>query len=198
MQRLLRIVLFITFMLLIILWFSTIFNTCNKNEDGTANTETVSSETDSSEIFQDLDDEFFEDDQALFEEETDGKNTGPSNRNTDVNETSDMLENQDAEDIVDYTGTTKNTSSSSSSSASNSVTNGNYLVVAGSFLVKGNAENMRKKLNNMGYTAEVRNFNYSQYHSVIAGRYANKSSADQVTAALKSKGISCYVHKRRP
>lgn len=195
MQRLLRIVLFITFMLLIILWFSTIFNTCNKEEDTTSNTENIAAESDSSDVFQDLDDELFEDDQDLFtegERTTENVSSDPPSSTPD-----DIFETDNSESYTDYTGTPEKTVEKVT--PKNSVQeNANYLVVAGSFLIKENAVKMQRKLNGMGYTSEVRNFNYSQYHSVIAGRYNVKSQADRVAAELKSGGISCYVHKRQP
>jgi cell division protein FtsN len=198
MQRLLRIVLFITFMLLIILWFSTIFNTCNKEGDLPADTESVASESDTSNVFQDLDDELFEDNQDLFSEGDDSDASQALSNETPTNTAEDVLGTDDSESYTDYTGSVQSTDEGVSTAPQASGGSGAYLVVAGSFLIKANAEAMQKKLQNMGYSAEVRNFNYSQYHSVIAGRYDVKSSADRVVANLKSKGISCYVHKRQP
>jgi cell division protein FtsN len=202
MQRLLRIVLLITFMLLIILWFSTIFNTCNKKDEVTA-TEQMTEGSDSSDVFQDLDDEFFEDEQDLFTEESGGSTNLETQASRNNNNASDPFQYEDPDDFTDYTGepatNTENSGSSKSNTKSSSYNeNATYLVVAGSFLVKDNADNMRQKLQNLGYSAEVRNFNYSQYHSVIAGRYNSKSDADNTVAQLKNRGISCYVHKRQP
>lgn len=198
MQRLLRIVLFITFMLLIILWFSTIFNTCNKEGDLPTDTESMASESDSSDVFQELDDELFEDEQDIFSESDDKSATQELSSETTTNTSEDVFTTDDSESYTDYTGTANNSNEGVSTPPQASSGTGTYLVVAGSFLIKGNAESMQQKLKNMGYSAEVRNFNYSQYHSVIAGRFDTKSSADRVVATLKSKGISCYVHKRQP
>jgi len=197
MQRLLRIVLFITFMLLIILWFSTIFNTCNKKDDAETNTENeMTGASDTSDVFQDLDDEFFEDDKDLFTEDSDNTSSESTSPESTGNTAADIFDAEETENYTDYTGTeTQSTPPANTGTYSD---NANYLVVAGSFLVKENAVKMENKLSAMGYSAEVRNFNYSQYHSVIAGRFDSKSSADRVAAQLKTKGISCYVHKRQP
>lgn len=89
-------------------------------------------------------------------------------------------------------------STPSRSSASTASTGGNYLVVAGSYLIKDNAEKMITKLKNIGYSgAEIVNFDLSQYHSISAGRYATYDKAGEVVKVLKNKGIDCYVHTRK-
>jgi hypothetical protein len=186
-------------MLLIILWFSTIFNTCNKKKEAKDGIENVTTDQDTSDVFQDLDDGFFEDDQDLFTEDSDNQgnsDSGSSAQSNSTNTGTDYFEGDNAEEYTDYTG--EPTQSTSKVQSETSDDNSNYLVVAGSFLVKDNATRMMQKLQGMGYTAEVRNFNFSQYHSVIAGRYYSKSDADYVASQLKSQGISCYVHKRQP
>lgn len=193
MQRLLRIVLFITFMLLIILWFSTIFNTCNKKDK--AAIDTAQEMQDTSGVYQDLDDDLFEDDN-LFTEEGNGSDTEMTQDN-DQPENSPELFEDNTTDYTDYTGTPEE-STPTSQPTSQTNYDATYLVVAGSFLVKENATRMQNKLINMGYSAEVRNFDYSQYHSVIAGRYNDQSSADRVVKNLTNQGIKCYVHKRKP
>lgn len=83
-------------------------------------------------------------------------------------------------------------------SSSTSSAGGSYLVVAGSYLVRDNADNMVSKLSKMGYSgAEVIKFDEGKYHSVTAGRYESRSKADQIASALKTKGIDCYVHTRK-
>jgi cell division septation protein DedD len=75
---------------------------------------------------------------------------------------------------------------------------GNYLVVAGSYLIRDNAEKMVSKLKGFGYSgAEIVNFDESQYHSISAGRYASYDEAGKVAKALKNKGIDCYVHTKK-
>ena len=102
------------------------------------------------------------------------------------------------DDYTDYTAKpAKENKAPANVQPSSSGDDAAYLVVAGSFLLEENANRMKNKLIGMGYTAEVRNFNFSQYYSVIAGRYMDRSSADALAAKLKAKGIDCLVHKRK-
>ena len=204
MNRVLRIVLIITVMFLLILWISTIINSCNKKKEADlAATESVVEAQDSSDVFEDLGDEFFEDGKDdIFSE--DGGPQGTPQDIKSTNETaSDVFDKPDPDAYTDYTGKATSTPSSKPAPSKAPVTStysddAKYLVVAGSFLVKENADKMVRRLAGMGYTAEVRNFNYSQYHSVIAGRYMDQASAARTADKLKAAGISCYVHKRQP
>ncbi|GEM_PF-1724600 len=81
---------------------------------------------------------------------------------------------------------------------SSSTSGGGYLVVAGSYLIKDNAQKMIDKLKNLGYSgAEMVNFDEGKYHSITAGRYTSYDAASDVAAAIKNKGIDCYVHTRK-
>lgn len=209
MQRVLRIVLIITFMLLLILWFSTIFNTCNKkNSEELTNEQMDQILGDSTDVFDDLGDEFFEDDQEGIEEtESSGSVTnleGGDDVFGDGETESESDPFSDPEEFTDYTGSESNSesvSNNSNNSGNSSVSSADaaaaYLIVAGSFLVKDNADRLRNKLVKMGYTAEVKSFDYSQYYSVIAGRYNTRTSANNVAAELKSRGIDCLVQKKK-
>jgi len=74
---------------------------------------------------------------------------------------------------------------------------GSYMVMAGSYLLKDNAEKMVKKLKSMGYKdAKIVVFTSSGYHSVVALSYASESSAKSAAASLKSKGVDCFVRSR--
>jgi cell division protein FtsN len=72
---------------------------------------------------------------------------------------------------------------------------GDYLVVAGAFVAKSNADRYQKQLIKKGYDAEVRIFLGSDYHSVILGDYATEGDA---LVVVKKLGGEAYVHKRRP
>jgi len=74
---------------------------------------------------------------------------------------------------------------------------GNYMVMAGSYLLKENAVKMVKKLKSMGYPqAEVVVFQSSEYHSVVAARFSTESSAKSAASGLKQKGVDSFVkHK---
>ena len=74
---------------------------------------------------------------------------------------------------------------------------GQFFVIVGSYLLRENAGNMKSKLDNMGYSAEILNFDGSQYHVVTSGRYRNHEEANKVGRTLKGKGIDNYVHRRK-
>jgi len=74
---------------------------------------------------------------------------------------------------------------------------GKYLLVAGSFTSKENAEIHIKTLEKEGFTPEVVNFNNSRMHTVIASRYNTRAAADNAAAKMKAKKLECYVHIRR-
>ena len=75
---------------------------------------------------------------------------------------------------------------------------GDFLVLAGSFEYKHNAQIQAKKLQGMGYSAaEVVSFNRGKYASVLVNRFESESEARQLVAKLKKDGVSCYVHKKR-
>lgn len=71
-----------------------------------------------------------------------------------------------------------------------------FLVIAGSFLDKANANILKNKIAKFGLNSEVVNFNYSQYYTVLAGRYVKEQDARNTVAKLRKKGYSSYVHKK--
>lgn len=86
----------------------------------------------------------------------------------------------------------------SSNAPSNSNSYGDFLVITGSYLVRSNAENMTRKLAQMGYqNSEIVVFDNSQYNSVIASRKDSYASALESANALKRKGIDAYVHRKK-
>lgn len=75
---------------------------------------------------------------------------------------------------------------------------GKYLVIAGSYLVKDNAQKMVSKLRKLGYQdAEIVVFDERKYHTVCSGRYSDHATASNQASLLKRKGIDCYVHTRQ-
>ncbi len=74
---------------------------------------------------------------------------------------------------------------------------GSYMVMAGSYLLKENAEKMRTKLKSLGFSqAEIVVFPSSEYHSVVAVRYSSESKAQSAASELKRKGIDSFVKSR--
>jgi len=160
----------------IFLWMSTAFNSCGTKSDDLLNEPLETSQDFSDDDF--LDDDFFEDDSDDFF--------------SDDSEEEDVVIDDDEEEYeeVDFTEpvapskpkpkvTSKPRKSSASTPASKPVysTSGDYLIIAGNYLVKTNADIMIKKLKNMGYPdAEIGVFDDSQYHTVIAARLDSYSS----------------------
>jgi cell division septation protein DedD len=71
---------------------------------------------------------------------------------------------------------------------------GSYMVMAGSYLIKENADKMVKKLKEMGFVqAKVIVFASSEYHSVVAVQYSSQSKAQEAVSGLKRKGIDAFV-----
>ncbi len=82
----------------------------------------------------------------------------------------------------------------SSSTVYQSDADGKFLVMAGSFLLKENADALVSKLKKMGYAdAKVVVFTSSQYHSVLAARYNSEEKARSISVQLKQKGVDNFV-----
>jgi cell division protein FtsN len=74
---------------------------------------------------------------------------------------------------------------------------GDYLVIAGSYILEDNANKMVKKLRDMGYAnAGVVVFDASEYYSVVAVRHKTQEKAQLSSDALKRKGIDSFVKKK--
>ena len=75
---------------------------------------------------------------------------------------------------------------------------GDFLVVAGSFSNEIYADEFVKKLQGMGYkNTEKIVFDFSKYFSVIAGRYSTEKDAENRELELKKKGVEAYTHQVR-
>jgi len=73
---------------------------------------------------------------------------------------------------------------------------GDYLLVTGSFSNELNANSYVEKLKKMGYNnASKVVFDFSQYFTVIAGKYKSESTARTKEKELERKGVDAYVHK---
>jgi cell division protein FtsN len=97
----------------------------------------------------------------------------------------------------DYTTTTTPSRPSAPITTSSSSA-GEYMVIAGSYIINTNAENMVLKLKKMGYSnAEIVVFDQSQYYTVVAGRSSSYDGALSVSGKLKSRGVDSYVHKKK-
>ena len=76
---------------------------------------------------------------------------------------------------------------------------GDYMVIAGAFSVRDNANGELQKIRKLGYPqAEVVKFDYSDYYSVCVARYETNRDAKKIADSLKSRyDVKAYVHKRR-
>lgn len=76
---------------------------------------------------------------------------------------------------------------------------GDYLVIAGSFRFKANAESEANRLRRLGYNdAEVALFNRGAYASVIVSRFSDLSSAQDLVRELKSRhSLEAYVQAKK-
>ncbi len=92
--------------------------------------------------------------------------------------------------------TPKGATSGSTSSASTATVSseGKYMVLAGSFKQRANAETQVANLRKKGFAnAEVSLFNRSAYAVVLVDRFDNYSDAKQLVADLKAKGVDALV-----
>jgi len=188
----------ITFFL--IFWISGISKGCNPNKNATKTEQTVQASDSINDEDIDLDEDIF------AEGETNEKNTA---KNED--ETTSSGKDENIDDFIDYSGDVKEEKSKKSTSKTystvkkskevkqsySSTNNGSYLVVAGSYLVRNNADKMKRRLNRLGYNSEIVNFDLSQYYSVLAGRFSSRSDAKETVSILKRNRIDSYVHRKK-
>lgn len=179
MGKVFKIITWIIVLSILYIWISMTFNSCgNKAQDVADNLdetiENVVSET--GEAIEETTEEFFEDGEIESIEE-------------DVIE-DEIIEDEIVEEIIEekiIEDTPVYTSSS----------NGQYMIIAGNYLVESNANEMARKLQKMGYqSAEKVIFDASSYHTVIASRFSDYGEAVRTASNLKAKGIDCYVKKR--
>lgn len=75
---------------------------------------------------------------------------------------------------------------------------GAFMVVAGSFSQRHNAEVQVKKLKNLGYkNARVEIFNGGSLATALVDRYDDYDRAKRLVTELKGKGVDCFVKKKQ-
>ncbi len=173
------------------LWISTAFNSCGTKADDILNdTSELASETidDADDFFDDADDIFEDDGDDIFVDEVE-----------DDSYADDSFDNSEEVIDTDYTEPTSTYSAPASTSTTKSYSSsGEYMVIAGNYLVESNARTMMKKLSNLGYPgAEIGVFDRSQYHTVIAQRSNSYSAAMELSNAIKRQGIDSYVKRKQ-
>ena len=75
---------------------------------------------------------------------------------------------------------------------------GEYMVVAGSFSQRFNAENQVKYLKDLGYSnASVEIFNNGALASALVDRFTSQDAAKRLVSELKGKGVEAIVKKKQ-
>jgi hypothetical protein len=75
---------------------------------------------------------------------------------------------------------------------------GDYLVLAGSYSIRANAESEVRRLKKMGYdNTRIGLFNGGAYAGVLVDRFENLSAANTLAKELKGKGLEVIVQKKR-
>ena len=185
MDKLVRVILLIIGLSVAFIWVSNSFTAC-KSDEGQKEKLADYADNDAEELFEGGDVDYSTsdvDDEPIDEEIVD-----------------DEPEESIASPEVDFTSPPVKTKASGSAPAKqpSGTSDGDYMVIAGNYLVKSNADIMTQKLKDLGYSgAEIAVFDNSQYHTVIAGRYNSYQSASEVANAVKRQGIDCYVKKRQ-
>lgn len=91
---------------------------------------------------------------------------------------------------------TSRSGSTTSSSGSASTASGPYLVIAGTFKEKANAEVMERKLEGLGYSnASLEPFDRGAYTVVLVDRFGSVNDAKALVSELKGKGVEAYVKR---
>lgn len=198
MGRILKILAYAVILFLVYLVITGFLKSCNNKKDvAAAEVENAIDEDYSG-------DDYFEDGEVtdtgisvdsddIFGEEK------PSEINYD--EIDKALDEKETTAESDYTSTDYTTPPSSTTTTSNvnsGSSTGDFMVIAGSYIINTNAENMVLKLKRMGYNnAEIVIFDMSQYHTVVATRSNDYDDALSLSRELQAKGIDSYVHSKR-
>jgi len=175
---------------------------CGSDNGTNAPSTTTSNTDDTTEEIYDEDD-FFEDESA--DEVTDDPSVITTESEDKIEYTEidivvkEKLNQQESKPAKPITTTTQTKPTKSNNTRISKVnSNGKYMVIAGSFLIKDNALDMKNRLSKLGYeNSELVVFDLSQYHSVVASRYSTYEAALKISNELKRSGVDCYVHAQQ-
>lgn len=200
MNRVLKIVIYAVVLFLIYLWIASVAKSCN-NRSAKNNETAISAESTDTASDSEIYDEFFEidtDEQTPAVDNTEYEEIDLSETRAEISDNDFSFEQTEQEKKQQESRPAATSAPKSKTIATPSSDNGNYMVIAGSYLIKENASKMVDKLKNMGfYGAEIVTFDLSQYHSVSAGRFQTYEQATTTAKEVKNKGIDCYVHTRK-
>ena len=193
---------------LLFLWIVTLVKSCgNETAQAEADIESAVDELpgEMGDDYTDLSSDDFED-EFEGEEEDDLSSTDESPSGEDEISYEDL--DQELDNVSDLTEPIEETVETPqpkrqakpepSTSSVSSNPNAGFLLVAGSYSIHTNAEQMRSKLKRMGYdSAEIVQFDDSSFSTVVASRFNSYESALNEASNLKSRGIDCYVHRKK-
>lgn len=78
-----------------------------------------------------------------------------------------------------------------------SSSSGNYLVLAGSFKQKANAEAQVKRLKKLGFDeAQVTSFNGGSLAVALVGRFDTSTAANKLAKQVEAKGVDAFVKRK--
>lgn len=151
-------------------------------------------EVDSAEGDVDLDDE-----QVDSYTDTDENVPGAAGTNATADEMDDkttgLAENNTSTTSTGSTATTPAPAASNSSSTNSS---GRYMVLAGSYRQRVNADNQVARLRKMGYnSAEVSLFDRGSYAVVLVDRFSTYGDAKRLVNELAAKGVDAIVDEKK-
>ncbi|MCB0648556.1 MAG: SPOR domain-containing protein [Saprospiraceae bacterium] len=215
MNRILKILFLAIVFFMGYLWFGQIFKSCNKPKSDIGQYATDMEES------QELPaSDFFEDDsldgieEAVDQNADSGEKPNGKNEPIDYNKLDEIIDNknqmagssekEEKPTVVSQPSTPAKaaekteTKAAPSPAVSYETSGSDFMVIAGSYLVESNANEMVQTLKKMGFSgAEKVVFDLSKFYSVSAGRYPDHEAASKAASKLKTNGIDCYVHKKK-
>lgn len=216
MNRILKILFLAIVFFMGYLWFGQIFKSCNKPKSDIGQ---LASEMDekgnlpNDDFFEDdsLDEaiDYFEDEESSPASKTNGSEPIDYHKLDEIIDNKNQLAEPAVKEepvvpektnptTVKKETKTKPSSPAPTPSVSYDSGGNDFMVIAGSYLVETNANEMVETLKKMGFSgAEKVVFDLSKFYSVSAGRFADHESATKAASKLKSNGIDCYVHKKK-
>ena len=185
------------------LWIMTVAKSCEKTDQGNLPDIEAGINDEITEVTDDVEDLFEEDEESQFNEEGDEIVSNGSETTSDEIEGESEEENDKAADLEaeriarEEAANRADSNGSESSSSTSNITE--YLVISGAFLTEANAKKEVERLKTSSFIdAEVVIFNSSKYHSVCAQRTSSLREANRLRDSLKSSGYNeAYVHKKR-
>lgn len=132
--------------------------------------------------------------------DTDENAPGASSSNTTTDEMDDETTGVAEESATNTTskGSTATTPAPVTNNSSSAASSGRYMVLAGSYRQRVNADNQVARLRKMGYNnAEVSLFDRGSYAVVLVDRFSTYGDAKRLVNELASKGIDALVDEKK-